>query len=323
MGVTTYWSFDRYEGIIWKKAFKMIVNIILPYALCVFICYIVYYKEFGWNEYWGYFFKFNINGPHYFVMLYIQLAIVAPILFYLLKSFTSYFVVKTSDKRVEIISEIAMGGAIVAISHFTTLYTNINDIYGGGGRLLGGSYLICLYTGMLFGKYCVKLRECEEKNREIAVVVTLIGLAIMIWFICTATELFEADGFFGQGINPPGIFLIIYAFLIMTVTCLWDSLFSVKVHSSKIFEKFNNLLIRIGRNTLYIFLYHLFVVGLIIPYFREMSRWICLPVYYISMIAGPVFLGFVHKLCRKLIVSSFTYKKDSIDESFNHNTGLQ
>lgn len=39
---------------------------------------------------------------------------------------------------------------ICIVAFLTTNYTNILDIYGGGGKLLGGTYLIAFWVGMLY-----------------------------------------------------------------------------------------------------------------------------------------------------------------------------
>ena len=91
MGVTTYWSFSKAICPIGKKVVQRIIGIIVPYAVAVFIYEIVKHKSFSFAEYINSLIHFNASGPHYYVLLYIQLLIVAPIVFYIINRLTGKY----------------------------------------------------------------------------------------------------------------------------------------------------------------------------------------------------------------------------------------
>ena len=106
MGITTFWSFDASKVQISKKVFLRLIGILIPYAVSVFIYYIVVFRSFNWLEYRNYFLNFNISGPHYYVLLYIQLIAIAPVMFYCLRSLSHVH----TNRKVEHIFEVMFGG---------------------------------------------------------------------------------------------------------------------------------------------------------------------------------------------------------------------
>ncbi len=86
MGITTYISFATSSLPIYKKVLNRIVGIVLPYIVACFVFCIAIDRGFYWNSFWTHLINFNASGPHYYVLLYIQLIILAPLLFYFLKS---------------------------------------------------------------------------------------------------------------------------------------------------------------------------------------------------------------------------------------------
>ena len=145
MGVTGYGSYSRYRGSIPEKLKKNFWKIARPYLVATFIFSIAQDGQFTFLAFWKRLLYFNASAPFYYVALYLQLMVVIPVFAALLRM--------TSTKKGGIFLEMLVFGATVVLSAWTTNHSNILDIYGGGGRLLGGSYLILCYLGMLFGKY--------------------------------------------------------------------------------------------------------------------------------------------------------------------------
>lgn len=85
MGVTTYWSFSKSKISLKMKVGGRILKIISAYALAVLVYLVCLTHHIDLNEYLTYFVHFNIAGPHYYVLLYLQLLLISPLLFYALK----------------------------------------------------------------------------------------------------------------------------------------------------------------------------------------------------------------------------------------------
>lgn len=129
MGVTTYLSFKRNIGMVGKKVSKQILGILVPYIIATFIYQITRYKQFDFMQFLKYLVSFNISGPFYYVLLYIQLLLISPVIFYFIE-----FAVKKSDwGRFSKMLYLGLGcGVVLAVSSWTTNRTNILNIYGGG-----------------------------------------------------------------------------------------------------------------------------------------------------------------------------------------------
>ena len=93
---------------------------------------------------------FNASGPLYYVCLYIQLMIANQILLCVLHKIDEC--VKVKGKYVCGMFEMILLFVVILISYFTTNYTNVMEVLGGG-ILFGGTFLVFFYTGMLFAKH--------------------------------------------------------------------------------------------------------------------------------------------------------------------------
>lgn len=103
--------------------------------------------------------------------------------------------------------EIGVGVLVVIVSWVTTNFTNILSIYGGGGKLFGGTFLILLYIGMLVAKYddgiCL-----INKWHIVGSFISFNAMALMWWrFIYSNQLAIDSKLPFGKGYNPPSISL--------------------------------------------------------------------------------------------------------------------
>ena len=144
---------------------------------------------------------------------------------------------------------------VVFISYLTTNYSNILGIYGGGGKLLGGTYLILLYVGMLIGKYSsfdVQNKSCMAINLIVFCLIT-----IGWWrFICWNKLEIDSKLPFGGGFNPPSISFSFYA-IFLVITLLFCGKF-LDNYKEGLMNRIWQIMGKVGRHTLYIFLYHRF-----------------------------------------------------------------
>lgn len=193
---------------------------------------------------------------------------------------------------------------VICISSVLTNCTVISDIYGGGGKLGGGSYLICLYIGMVLGKYYKEIQAWLNNYSVCVGFILSSTIAILSWrLLCVKGFIFDRFGIFGEGINPPGLHLLLYSVSIMMSIFFGEKLFSSFFVTDCIIKE----LTHIGRHTLYIFLYH----RLFLDYLRaelydiRISKIMGMIIYYFSMIGGSLFIEIVCKKVWKYILKSY------------------
>ena len=176
-----------------------------------------------------------------------------------------------------------------------------------GVRLFGGSYIICLYIGMLFGKYYSSIISINKRSKCL-----IAGVFSVITLIVAATiwkNGYFLDSFplFSSVLNPPGVTEIVYAFLIKTAICFWGLLSDSS--SIALLHRSSSCLSYIGRQTLLIFLYHqLFLDYFLNKYCGELNIYVKIPLYYFVMVFGSIAIGYLYKNLYKLIKSSYTLK---------------
>lgn len=283
-GMTMYYSDARHESeTYFMSIIRGIKKIVTAYLLGTFIYQICVFRFFDFATYLKYLIGFNISGPLYFVLLYLQLMLV------------NKFLYKLSGGG--IIGDIMISAVILFVSCITTNYTNILNVYGGGGKLLGGTYLLVFFLGMIIAKYDL-LYWIRRKN-NLAMCLLIGGLAISWWeFMCRDMFTLDRKMPFGSGVNPPGISLIIMAAIMLALSC------SVFTFLEKADHKFINFCLTIvygiGQCTLYIFIYHrLFLDYLLVPYIQFPNLWLKRCFYFMIMIIGPIFIKSVVILIEK------------------------
>lgn len=197
---------------------------------------------------------------------------------------------------------------VLFLSSWTTNHSNILSIYGGGGKLLGGSYLLLLYFGMCFGKYYFRINLNKWKS---FLLLGVFSILLLTWGYVISKYRFILDGkqFLGLGANPPGFTLILYAVLITGVFYTLGA-FLDNYPESPAAKIFTALSIP-GKHTLYIFLYHwLFIDYLIKPNIDsiyaarnifQLMRIIC----YLILIIGPVLAEYLLKTIHKGLAACY------------------
>ena len=227
MGVTSFISLSKHSSDEYYNLTKIKIKaILIPYIVATIIYYIYFHHYFHLENIVIYLLHFNMSGVFYYVLLYIQLLIIAPVIIILLQR----------DCKHQIINEFVIGIVIVFIAYLTTNYSDIYGVFGAGGKLFGGTQLILLYVGMLFGKYCLDLKLSSKINIMMAAL-SIVALVAMWVLICTDESVRDPilpyNGPFGGGINPPGVSLMLMAFsTFLSVYFLCNCLDMVKKKTS-------------------------------------------------------------------------------------------
>lgn len=283
-GMTSYLSNLHHEESIISNYWRSTKRIILSYsiAVCVYLVWMTHGYDF--LAYLNYLVHFNISAPHYFVLLYLQLMMVNRFLYNLLqhceKNWKGY------------ITEAGIMGIIMIFSIWTTNCTNILNVYGGGGRLFGGTYLILYYLGMLSMRHGWFENTSWIKN-SICLLAGAVGYYSWWRTICIrGHEFFDSKVKYG-GYNPPSLAFMGLA-VFMLLICF--GLFSVLERNR--FSKWITISADwLGKHTMSIFLYHKLILDLVIPtYFSNMmvmDIWLKRILYFILMIFGSIMLDMV------------------------------
>ena len=191
-GMTSYYS-DRKHTETWgQNIWRNCSKILLAYIVAVFIYFVVINHHFDLAQFLSRLVEFNISTPFYFVLLYLQLMLVNRPLF-----------VFTNSKK-GFIHEMLCVICLGVLAYFSINYTYILDVYGGGGKLLGGTYVVVYYLGMLSAKYEID-KLVKRKVRLIGLAIGLIGGTIWWRFICMNQFTIDSKIPFGRGLNPPSI----------------------------------------------------------------------------------------------------------------------
>ncbi len=249
-------------------------KIILSYCVATLIYCVVMFKFFDLATYLRFLISFNISGPLYFVLLYLQLMLVNKFLFPLVK-------------ESGIIKDMGFMLLVIFISYLTTNFTNVLDVYGGGRKLFGGTYLILFFCGMILEKYHVftQLKWQSVVFKIVEVVVSMSGA--VVWWRFECRNCFGLDNKlpFGAGLNPPSISSMTMAFIMLFLTWAFFTLLETNKYGATVVQVFSWL----GKNTLYIFLYHrLFLDYLLVPYIQIRNIYLKAFVYYAIMLLGPI-----------------------------------
>lgn len=245
-GYLCYGSNFRNNRSYGQTIIKSCKHIFMAYLLASFFYVIAENKYFDFQVYLNAIIHFNASSPFYYVSLYIQLMIVNKALYKLL-AFSRRF-----RRMNEIIYDSFLGVIIIILAFITTNYTKILGVYGGGGRLLGGTFLVLFYIGMIFNKYNV-FSTVHKLNTVLMFVIG--GSAYLVWWrlMCNGyhTEI-DSRFPFGEGFNPPSISLSFLALFMMFFCfgffniCSWNNITN---YVTKVIGWF-------GKHSLYIFLYH-------------------------------------------------------------------
>lgn len=306
MGVTTYWSYENSKEKLGIKVIKRVKEILVPYIIAVFLYMLSIYRTFDMDGAVTYFWHFDISDPLYYVMLYIQLLLTSPVIYYLINCIFKEFKL---GKLLKSVFALVLGCGILLVGILLSNHTNIFSIYGGGGKLLGGTYLLLLYIGMLIGVFYEKIKNIKFIYKVVLMAAAVCGTILWFRFMCVND--FALDQRIMESyINPPGPSLMIYAIIVFFAVMLAIDLLE------RTGKKAVNIILKpfdyIGSHTLYIFFYHKWWLDFVIPHIPENIRfcnkiisWI---MYFGIMTVGALIIGMViHKMI-EIIYAGYNMK---------------
>ncbi len=294
-GMTSYLSdlrHDKLSGGGQTYSYK-VRPLLVAYCVATAIYIIATTYEFDLTIYVFNLLHFSATSPFYFIMVYLQLMLVNRFLFNFLR--------KCPNSIWGYLYEILMMIGIIVFSGWTSNYTNILDLYGGGGKLLGGTYLIMYYLGMIFIKH--------GWFAEVKIVKSLIALGVsgIVWFMlwrCVCTYGMILDNYIPLSVskNPPGI-----TYMLCGVCVLFMAYgFFTLLEQNRYIKKVAQLLSEGGKHSMYIYLYHYLVYkNYLMRYMGNLPAqniWVARVVFLLSMFFVPILIEAIIKYIWKFFV---------------------
>ncbi len=298
-GYTTYLSVVNKNSneidISLKAVLRKILPLIKQYLFATFVVLIFTYRVFVLTDYINFALKFNISSPYYFILFFLQLKLITPLLLKIAKN--------TNKFKLQILIDIAILLFLFVVAAICINRTFILPVHGGGAYLFGGTYLPVYYMGMLINKYNM-LEKISNKVKSFILVPLIVFWCIWIYLMANAILKMDVilQPFFGAGFNPPSANFIIFASITLV---LFYSIFSLlEQNRNKISKCIVKVFAYVGRNSLYVFLYHLLVKDLWIAILNA-------ELFYQPIIRIIVFISIVLLPC--LIVSLVELIKTKIN----------
>ncbi|MGG3282738.1 acyltransferase family protein [Paenibacillus solani] len=277
-GVTSVISIERNKMSLRDYQIRRVKGVLIPYLIATAIyVFVNLHYNFDLKVYWNALLNFNASAPFYFIAFFIQLVIIAPYLYKLLVNKRIWF---------QLLSLII----VYLIARLFTHNSVIGEIYGGGGKLLGGSYLFVFFLGMLTYMLYKKHSDIFNKNyvNVLLMIVSIIALGVVYF-----------TGWLNLGwTNPPNKYTIIYS---LSVMVFGFSLFML-LAKWRVSKTFLSMFETLGKYSLYIFLYH----WLGIDYAKELIgvaeinffNTICL---FVFAVVFPTIIGMLVKYRWKIV----------------------
>ena len=271
---------DNVQEVTFKHQVSKIKALLLQYAVATFLVLIGTAHFFDLKVYVQHLLNFSIQGPYYFLLFFIQLLAVAPILLRWCKFCGRY--------RIKNILHIVTLAGLGFISSIFIRFTYILPVHGGGQFLLGGTYLILYYLGMMLASSGI----FSKLMRKRILVFLCSFIAWIFWWLMSSYKKLPFDKYmepyWGSGFNPPSVQFMIFAVITLF---LFFSLFSaMEEWTWKPIKWIVDFFSKVGKNTLYIFMGHLLVRDITIsciPVTIE-SHWLLRESIFILMIIIPV-----------------------------------
>lgn len=292
------------KEISYKKQFRTLIRLFLCYALANIIGLFYYTHSLNGQNYLNYLLHFNLQGPYYYFAFFFQLIMITP---FLVKLCEKCF----KKKKLKWALHVVVICIFIYLQKWLVNGTDLFGIYGGGGRLLGGTYLLLYYLGIIFAREKVY----EKLNEKYCIIATLlIGGAWIVWNIYSWNTQYMLDTllsqYFGEGVNPPGATEMVAAILMFSACYYLDAyvnrvLRHIKDYQFLIWLRYlQQGVVFIGKNTIYIFLYHLMFLsylGIQLNNAGITDIWIKRLVIYPGMLILPAVIGvLISKVVRKI-----------------------
>ena len=266
-GVSTSMSFEKCKspGGKWSKSLSRIVSLLGYYTIALVLTRIVYTGRLDLDSFLSTWISFP--AQFYFVLFFCELLLVAPLVY--------SFLIKYHGKYLQ---SIACVTGIMLIAFYCMFFTKIPQVYGGGGRLFGGSYLFLFAIGSFFA-----LNVSFSEKTTFVGIASMMMIPLAVAFVLKFTT--GGSGGLAWALNPPGLMRMGYA---LSLFIGFYALLKIRWIQA---TRAVNGLAWFGRHSLDIFLYHMIVLFALLKLFPHFSGWAWAIVCCLLMLLGGVLIG--------------------------------
>jgi len=240
-GLTSSISIANSPKIDFWYTFNRMKKILIPYAIASLV-YSVYFNRMSFNLklFLSQLTSFSATAAFYFIFFYLQLILCSVFLFKLFNKVSK-----------SLIMDIGLITIIYLLSVYFNRYTSMGMSYAGGDRLLGGNYFFVFCLGILFYKYMDIL-----SNKKITILWLLLTLGTF-WIFEKYKIIFRAWS------NPPNKYAVLYMLLVFSGVFTVGNIVVLK---NPLLKKLIRGINMIGKDSLYVFLYHPILIDIIKQY---------------------------------------------------------
>jgi hypothetical protein len=161
------------------------------------------------------------------------------------------------------------------------------------GYMLGGTYLVLYYMGMVFASKNFKIL-----NKTVHCCIAVVTLILVIsWYMFIYHNNFAIDSKlpFGFGFNPPSVSLGIYGLLMGLF--LFFAITLIECVDNVVVQTVIKILAKLGNYSLYIFLYHSLVRSIILRVLISNNIWVKRLILFPAMLLGPCIIKMAFDFC--------------------------
>lgn len=267
---------------VYSYIFKRMMPVLGSYCIAS-IAYLTYnYSQWGGENLVTliyYLESFSASGPFYFIRHFINLSLIAPILFFVIKN------IENSRNTVLM---------YILLTIFSLICLWIGYISIGKAEYTGESYLFLYVIGMLFAGV-KKLKDKRKWFGFIGIFLTCFGYYSTYKFYMSRMQ--EENYSYSEGIdalmpnlqlNPPNISVLMFS---LGVFCILASFFWYLENCNSGLVKIMDVFSLIGMYSLDVFLWHLFILTIITTYVKcvLINKIVAHVILYITLIGIPVF----------------------------------
>lgn len=288
-GMTSFMSMDKRNITNYNFSYlkERLGKLLFSYIIAT-LFYITYFQKFfDVSTFLRTVINFNATGPFYFIVFFLQLIIISPIIFNIINW--------TNKQKYKNLWIIFLTAVVIFVSYICTKYTFVLNVHGGGKYVFGGSYLILYFLGMTFAN--LKFKFLTKKKAIIWFLISFFVLFIFLYNYLFSNRFmqFMNNIFPVWTLNPPGTILMVYAILIFI---FFFSLYSlIEFINTKYLIIFRPIEI-CGQYSMNIFLYHMLFFAifsdLVIKYPFLAKNII---IYRMGIIVFMIVLPIIFKIC--------------------------
>lgn len=293
-GISAWLSYNPAKQAAGASAIRRVTKLFLQYALATFIIQCVRRHAFDLEIYIDQLLHFDASIVFYFLAFFFQLTLVAPML-------VQWCGFCNRQKAAPLWQAVTVA-CLCVFAWFSYKRTIVfPSLYGSGKYLLGATYVILYYIGILLASRGIFERTTKQK----AVILAVSAPVWIAWWLLMGNGILPygwlCAPFWGDGFNPPGLVLMLFAVITLFLLFSLFSLLSASTHSLP--RKLSSFAATAGRYSLFIFLYHSLVKSVLLQYFPVLfeNMWLARFFVFIPMIAVPMFAAIAWERVRRKV----------------------